>query len=235
MNPTKIILTVSPWLAPLPTAYVVMVACVDGLGWPWAIAIIAALIIETIGLATSSKALELYAYNKSKRESDPEAPAKIAWAMTGAVILAQSILIIALDKRLELLLFQVFSLAAVMVLALDADHIARLQSIAEAKAKEAAKRAENSAAKKAIAQTVQEPAPVVQPVAIPAQAVAEIAQETGYTAFAIAQRSRNGEGMMQPEMIMDKYGVSRRTAYGWIAKYREANLQNAHTAEVVVK
>lgn len=37
--------------------------------------------------------------------------------------------------------------------------------------------------------------------------------------FAALQRTRNGDGPMSPAEIMQTFGVSQRTAYGWLKKY----------------
>ena len=145
MRLTDTVSNLSPWLAPLPTAYVVYDATAVVLGWPAWVAGVAAVIIETIGLATVHTGLQLFAYNRKKRKSDPDAPTWLAWAITAAVLIAQSILIIVLESRPVLLVFQVFSLAAVVNLALRADHDARLAAIAEERAQRAQERTQGRA------------------------------------------------------------------------------------------
>jgi len=142
MRLTDAVSNLSPWLAPLPTAYVVYEAAAGVLGWPAWVAGVAAVIIETIGLATVHTGLQLFAYNRNKRKSDPDAPTWLAWTITAAVLIAQSVLIIVLEGRPVLLVFQVFSLAAVVNLALRADHDARLTTIADERAQRAQERAQ---------------------------------------------------------------------------------------------
>ena len=144
---TRFISNLAPWLAPLPLAYAVGMTLYTGLGWPLAVALLAAGIIETLSLATSSTALELYAYNRGKRKSDPGAPAWLAWSLTAAGLLSQSALILALEAAPVLLLFQVFSAAAVINLAMRADHTARLAQIVADKAQASADRAQRAADK----------------------------------------------------------------------------------------
>ena len=209
---TRTISNLSPWLAPLPTAYAVAMAVHTGLAWPLWVALVAAVIIETTALATSATALELWSHNRSKRKSDPASPAWLAWTLTAGVIAAQSALVLALHASPVLLIFQAFSAAAVINLALRADHAARLAGIEADRAERKAERAERQADKSA-------PAPVQS--AQPAQPAAQPEQARGtYEAFAIAQRMRNGQGPMKPDAVQSVYGVSRTTAYEWLRRYQ---------------
>lgn len=74
---------VAPWCAPLPTAYLVGRATVVHLGWPDAVGIVAAVIVESLGLATAATALELREYNQGRRKSDPAAPFILAAGLVG--------------------------------------------------------------------------------------------------------------------------------------------------------
>ena len=69
---------IAPWAAPIPTAYLVGRATVLHLAWPVEVGIVAAVIIESLGLATTSTALALREYNASKRQADPAAPFPLA-------------------------------------------------------------------------------------------------------------------------------------------------------------
>ena len=71
----------APWLAPLPTAYLVYRATVAHLVWlVWA-GLVAAAVIEGLGLASTSAALALWDWNRAKRQSDPAAPVCLALAL----------------------------------------------------------------------------------------------------------------------------------------------------------
>ena len=61
---------VAPWCAPVPTAFLVGRATVNHLGWPVIVGVAAAVVVETLGLASTATALELYQYNQNKRKSD---------------------------------------------------------------------------------------------------------------------------------------------------------------------
>ena len=56
-----------PWLSPLPTAYLTARATLVHLEWPLAVAVAAGMVIEFLGLAATSTALTLRAYNGTKR------------------------------------------------------------------------------------------------------------------------------------------------------------------------
>lgn len=194
----------APWLAPLPTAWVVGLACYQVLGWPWPVALVAAVIIETLALATTETALELYRWNRSKRKADASAPAWLAWVSTVAGILAQSGLILALEARPVLLIFQVFSASAVLNLALRADHSARVALVAQEKAQAREERAQKAQAK--------------------VEAVVPVVHERSYEAFRLAQKARNGHGPMGAKEAMALFDVPRRTAYNWVEKYKKESV-----------
>ena len=71
---TDLVSSVMPWLAPVPCAFLVGRACLVGLGWPWPVALAAAVIIECLGLSASVTALELREYNQGKKKAEPGAP-----------------------------------------------------------------------------------------------------------------------------------------------------------------
>ena len=78
----------SPWLAPLPTAYLTATATVKHLNWPELVGAIAGVVVESLGLASVSTALELREYNAEKRRSDPVVPFKLAVTLTGRTSVA---------------------------------------------------------------------------------------------------------------------------------------------------
>lgn len=129
---------IAPWFAPLPTAYLVAASVVRNLHWPGPIGWITGAIVESLGLSTSSTALELYQYNRSKRKDDPQAPFVLASVLVGVYFLSAILLTVLLDTMPEAIkyapvIFPVLSLTGVMNLALRSDHAARQARIAEAK------------------------------------------------------------------------------------------------------
>jgi hypothetical protein len=129
-----IVAKIAPWVAPIPTAYLVGRATIRHLRWPFLIGLIAAVIVESLGLATTLTALELREYNKSKRKSDPAAPFWLAAILVGVYFVVALGLTVALDIFPEQAIFApgifpLLSLCGVTVLALRADHGRRLKTI----------------------------------------------------------------------------------------------------------
>jgi len=136
---------IAPWLAPLPTAFLVWRSTVNHLAWPSWVAIAAALVVECIGLTVTSIALTLYNYNQSRRKSDPGAPFWLAVTLVGVYVLVAVFLTLLMDTIPSLakyapLIFPALSLTGVTSLALRADHGRRLAAVAEAKAERRAAR-----------------------------------------------------------------------------------------------
>ena len=69
---------IAPWCAPVPTAYLVGRATVTHLEWPVPIGVLAAAVIESLGLVTCATALDLYQFNQNRRKNDPPAPFLLA-------------------------------------------------------------------------------------------------------------------------------------------------------------
>lgn len=125
---------VAPWASPLPTAYLTARACILHLAWPPAVAVIAGVIIECLGLAATSTALQLREYNTTRRKADPAAPLVLALGLVGVYFGSITLLTVLLDTAPTLaayapLAFPMLSLAGVTVLALRADHRRRLAAI----------------------------------------------------------------------------------------------------------
>ena len=171
----------SPWLAPLPTAYLTATATVEHLAWPQAVGIIAGVIVEALGLSSVSTALKLREYNATRRKIpddweptdkngrrktyrgivDPPAPFKLTIITAVVYFGAVTFLTVALDTAPNLatyapLVFPVMSLAGAIVLAVRADHKRRLDAIVEADSKrkdkrQASKTSESKPAKSKVA------------------------------------------------------------------------------------
>ena len=134
-----LVVKIAPWAAPAPTAYLVYARTMAHLRWPAWVAIVAALVIESLGLATVATALELREYNQEKRKSDPAAPFGLAALLAGVYLVVALLLTVVLDIVPILSIvapgaFPFLSLCGVLVLAVRSDHRRRLQTIAEEKA-----------------------------------------------------------------------------------------------------
>lgn len=124
----------APWLAPIPTAYLVGRAALGALGWPLPVAICAAAIVESLGLAATNTALTLWQYNQARRQSDPAAPFGLAAALVGVYVGVAVLLTVALDIAPDLAhyapaIWPGLSLTGVTLLGLRADHARRLAAI----------------------------------------------------------------------------------------------------------
>jgi len=145
-----------PWLAPIPTAYSVFRAGYAGLGWPAWVATLGALAIEGLGVSAASTAMMLYSYNQDKDKSQPSAVKHFALAVSaGGLYLISALALIGLvevagisgSARYVPLVFPFLSLAAVVILALRADHKRRLLANDNDKAERKAARKDSQAAR----------------------------------------------------------------------------------------
>ena len=91
------IATVSPYLAPIPSAYFVARSATLHLEIPIAIGLIIGLIIETLGITSVHTWLLFKNWNAISRKSDPKAPAIFAFALVIVYILLTISLTIVLE------------------------------------------------------------------------------------------------------------------------------------------
>ena len=177
---------VAPWLPTLPTAWLVYERTQRYLGWPNWVAIAAGAAIELLGVSILATTLELYAYNSSKRKSDPEAimwvPAFLVVVYLGSAILLTAMLdIIPELSRLAPAICPLLSAAAMTVLGLRYNHQQRLVAIRD---KDEERRAQREQAK---AQKVQEQVVQVQGETYGEQALGLHGQYPDWTKTRIAQ------------------------------------------------
>lgn len=142
---TDIASRLGPWLLPLVTAGLVYRAAVTRLAWPIWQALTAAAGLELFGLGATGTALTLWGYNRSKRKSDPTAPAGLAVALAGVYFLVVSALVVVIEVLPAAvtwtpLAFPVLSLSAVGILALRLDHKARLDAVRTVRIERSAQR-----------------------------------------------------------------------------------------------
>jgi hypothetical protein len=203
---TDLVARFAPWFSPIPTAFLVGRATVLHLGWPDWVGAVAAIIVESLGLATTSTSLMLYQYNKGKNKSHPSAPFLLSAVLVGIYFLTAIVLTVALDTFPSLAafapaLFPFMSLCGVTVLAIRNDHRLRLKNIKD-------ERDERKAARAIGTPSVPNGTPSVQ--------------RGTYQEFLAMQLARNGDGPMPVEQVMAHFGVPSRTAYNWLKKSREA-------------
>lgn len=137
---------VIPWLAPIPSAWLVGRASVEYLAWPVPVAVIAAAIVEGLGLSSVATALELREYNATRRKAEPPAPFWLAALLAGVYLATAVTLVVLLDLVPSLAhvapaIFPALSLVGAMILAIRADHRRRLATIAGERAEQKAEKA----------------------------------------------------------------------------------------------
>ena len=160
-----IVSKVSPWLTPIPTAWLVYDRTMLHLHWPQWVAICAGITLELLGVAILSTALALYAYNRKKLKSHPVAPLWLAVILVAVYLVTALLLVMVLDIAPGIAvysqaLFPVLSLAAFVLLGLRLDHQERVTTIATGKAEAKERRAELRAAR---AEVESEPAELEPP------------------------------------------------------------------------
>jgi cobalamin biosynthesis protein CobD/CbiB len=220
INLTDIIAGLAPWLAPIPTAWLVGAATVKHLAWPVPVAIVAAAIVESLGLAATNTALELREYNQSKRKIDPPAPAWLAAGLVGGYIAIAILLTVALDvvpsqARYAPAIWPALSLTGAVILALRADHRRRLAAIAQDKAERKAARQVVSTVKRKVS-TVKE------------RQVSSVKVDSLLDAYL-------DNPALTPTQAAQALGVSRQTVYNYLEQLERAGTirRNGHGVEVL--
>jgi len=154
----------SPWLAPLPSAYFVARSSMEHLQLPLLMAIIVAGIIETLGLSTVHTALWCYEWNSHKRKGDPAAPLGLAILLGGAYLIATLGLVVFLEvwpwlSTYAPALFPALALVGALNLALISRQELREELVEEQKAEARKERKSRKVSRETVQQesrTVQE-------------------------------------------------------------------------------
>lgn len=134
-SPIDWIADTAPWLAPLPTAYLVFRNTMLHLSWPWPVAGAAGAIVEALGLVAIHTALEFREHNRGLRDGDPRhAPFGLAAGMISLYFVIVTALTVLLDTAPTMaqyapLIFPLLSVAGVTLLAIRADHRRRVEGM----------------------------------------------------------------------------------------------------------
>ena len=156
----KLVAKLSPWLAPVPSAFFVARASLAHLDLPLAVAVVVAIIVETLGLTTVHTALWLSDWNHHKRKSDPTAPTVLAVALGLVYVVTTVGLTVVLEvvPELSLLapaLFPALAVVGAVNLALISQQERREAQVAASKAEQKASRTESRKRVQTIQRTVQ--------------------------------------------------------------------------------
>jgi hypothetical protein len=134
---TDFIAGLVPWLAPIPSAVLVANATLKHLGWSQPVAIVAGLIIEGLGLTSTSTALTLWDWNARRPTNEPKAPFWLAGLMVGVYLVSTIGLTVVLDMDVALVhiapaVFPILALVGTINIALRQQHKNRLARISDA-------------------------------------------------------------------------------------------------------
>jgi len=227
-NTIKTVAKLSPWLAPLPSAYFVARSAVAHLALPLSVALVVAAIIETLGLASVHTALWAYDWNAHKRKTDPGAPVALSVVLGAVYVISTLGLVVFLEVWPVLATYApaIFPPLAV-VGALNLAMISRQEQ------REAAVKAEKDE-RKAARQTERQPARKansVQPFGEPSRiAVLDASLD-------IARQARKAKRDARKNALLTYYashphagpteasraiGVSRQTVYTYLAELEAA-------------
>ena len=215
----ELVANLAPWLAPLPTAWLVADRTMVHLGWPLWVAMVAGVTLELLGVGILATWLMLFGYNRERRKTDPRAAEWPALLLVGLYFFTAEALTVVLDvwplaAVWAPALFPVLSVASFGLLALRADHRRRLDAIAaqkvDARAERERKRAEKAQAQIAAAEAAAqatEPPPFrtamekvrwlheTQPELSRTQLAANIGCAPSTVTRALAGRDGDGEGV----------------------------------------
>jgi hypothetical protein len=133
---TDFIAGLVPWLAPIPSAVLVANATLKHLGWSQPVAVVAGLIIEGLGLTSTSTALTLWDWNARRPSNEPKAPFWLAGLMVAVYLISTIGLTVVLDFDVALVhiapaLFPILALVGTINIALRSQHKHRLARIAD--------------------------------------------------------------------------------------------------------
>ena len=124
----------APWLAPVVPAYLAYSNMTGVLSFPWYIALIAALVVEFLGLATTNTVFTLWEYNRTRKTTAPIAAIWPALSAAGAYIIVVIVVNVLLDLSnpvhvIAKALLSMLSILAAITLAIRAGHARRLAAI----------------------------------------------------------------------------------------------------------
>jgi len=156
----RLVAKLAPWLAPVPSAFFVARASLAHLDLPLPVAVVVAVIVETLGLTTVHTALWLSDWNHHKRKSDPEAPTFLAVALGLVYVVTTVGLTVVLEVAPELsllapALFPALAVVGAVNLALISQQERREAQVAASKAERQASRTGSRKRVQTVQQTVQ--------------------------------------------------------------------------------
>lgn len=136
--PLAIVTMVGPWLTPIIPAYFVAISIRDYLNAPLAVAVIAGLVLEVVGIAGIANSTRAYLWNQSKRKIDKPAPLGLSLAAVSVYFVTALLLTVALELYVDLAaiapgMFIILSVSSGLILVLASHQRLRERRVAEDK------------------------------------------------------------------------------------------------------
>ena len=227
-NTIKTVAKLSPWLAPLPSAYFVARSAIVHLALPLPMAMVVAAIIETLGLATVHTALWAYEWNVHKRKTDPAAPVVLAVALGVVYVISTLGLVVFLEVWPFLATYAPAIFPALAVVgALNLALVSRQeQREAAVKAERSERKAESQARRQSVGkaapvQTSGEPSRIAVPnTSLDAARQTRKAKRDARKNALLTYYASNPEA--GPTEAGHAIGVSRQTVYAYLAELEAA-------------
>ena len=133
---TDLVSRVSPWLAPVPTAYLTYRSVQTHLAFPWYVAAIVGIVVEALGISATNTYLQFHEHNRRLPEKEMrKAPIGGAIVAITFYLITVSVLIVALEANLVNVLFPALSFTGVLIIAMRADHKRRVEEMILSQAK----------------------------------------------------------------------------------------------------
>ncbi len=122
---------IGAWLAPLPSAVSVSNAAHRHLGYDPVLSFIVGAIVELLGFATTNRAADLWYYNQTRREDEPQAPFGLAVSLVALYVVSTIALSVLSDLATGVIhllpaIFPVMALTGTINVALGRQHDLRL-------------------------------------------------------------------------------------------------------------
>lgn len=246
----------SPWLAPLIPAYIGYHSMRFNLLWdPW-ICMVGAIIIETLGLSTVHSVFMLWDYNDTKRKTDQQAPLKFSIIVATFYMVVVLVVNVLLDPKFAVLagletdtteglplihvlskaLLSSLSVISATSLAIRSSHARRVEEVEDAKAEEREYREKrrNAGQTSASSGSSGHSRPVTDTIK-----VSEMSEVSGDLSVSDWRHLSTDEQLalngLSTNQIMDKYGLSERTARRWRVSAQELKRTmngNGHKVEI---
>lgn len=96
------ILKAVPYMAPLPTAYVIYHKLISKLIWDWWVALVSAAVIELIGFRSIGLAVDMYQFNRTLNAAEKQAKMKAPIWQGITVVVVYAIAVLSLTIMLEI-------------------------------------------------------------------------------------------------------------------------------------